>query len=70
MLVTQFDSKYYKKAAAEMRFVCADGDAIRDAIAGTVADGEGRVVVAKSSAYLPDGELASEFWVTWSFRRR
>ncbi len=70
MLVTQFDSKYYKKAAAQLRFVCEDGQAIAAAVAATMADAEGRTVVAKSAAYLPDGVLASEFWVTWSFRRK
>ena len=70
MLVTRFDSKYYKKAAGTLRFVCEDGEAIASAVAGTVADGEPRETVAHARAYLPDGALASEFWVTWSFRRR
>ena len=70
MLVTQFDSKYYKKAADTLRFVCEDGEAIGAAVEGTLADGEARTVVAHARAYLPDGVLASEFWVTWSFRRR
>ena len=70
MLVTQFDSKYYKKASAKLRFECKDGLAIAEAVDGTLADGEGRTVVAHSVATLPDGTVASEFWVTWSFRRR
>lgn len=70
MLVTRFDSRYYKKAAERLRFVCSDGEAIRRAIAETAATGEGTTVVAHSRALLPDGTLASEFWVTWSFRRR
>ena len=70
MLVTQFDSKYHKKAAGTLRFVCEDGGAIREAVAGTMADGEPRTTVAYASATLPDGTLASEFWVTWSFRRK
>ena len=70
MLVTQFDSKYYKKAADTLRFTCASGAEIEAAVAGTLADGEPRTVVAHSRGHLPDGLLASEFWVTWSFRRR
>lgn len=70
MLVTRFDSTYHKKAADTLRFVCEDGDAIADAVAGTLADGEGRTVVAVSEAHLPDGTLASRFEVTWSFRRK
>jgi len=70
MLVTQFDSKYYKKAADTLRFECTDGVKISEAVAGTLDDGEGRTVIAHSRAYLPEGTLASEFWVTWSFRRK
>ena len=70
MLVTQFDSKYYKKAAGPMRFVCDDGAAVREAVAGTLADGEPRTIVAHARAYLDGDVLASEFWVTWSFRRK
>ena len=70
MLVTQFDSKYHRKAAGKLRFVCEDGAAIGEAVAGTLADGEPRSVVAYARALLADGAVASEFWVTWSFRRR
>ena len=70
MLVTRFESEYHRKATATLRFVCEDGDAIRGAIDGTLADGEGRTTVARSRAYLPDGTLAAAFAVTWSFRRR
>lgn len=70
MLVTQFDSKYYKKVSQTLRLVCTSGDEIAEAVAGTVADGEGRTVVAHSQGFLPDGTLASEFWVTWSFRKK
>lgn len=70
MLVTRFDSQYLKKATDTLRFVCRDGEAIAAAVAGTLADGEGRTAVAVSEASLPDGTLASRFEVTWSFRRR
>ncbi len=70
MLVTRFDSRYYKKVTTTLTLVCEDGPAIAEAIAGTMADGEGRETVARSRGYLPDGTLASEFWVTWSFKRR
>ncbi len=70
MLVTQFDSKYYKKVSATLTCVCTDGLTIAEAVAKTLADGDGRTVVAHSAAFLPDGTLASEFWVTWSFRRK
>jgi len=70
MLVTQFDSKYYKKVSQTLRFVCQSGNEIAEAIEGTLADGKGREVVALSQGFLPDGTLASEFWVTWSFRKK
>ena len=70
MLVTRFDSAYFKKADATLRFVCRDGEAIAAAIARTVADGSPQTVLATSEAFLPDGTPASRFKVTWSFRRR
>jgi len=70
MLVTQFDSKYYKKVSKTLRLVCNSGNEIAEAVAGTMADGEGRTVIAHSQGFLPDGTLASEFWVTWSFRKK
>ena len=70
MLVTKVDCAFLKKANETLDFVCEDGAAIRDAIAGTLADGRGRVVEARSRAYLGDGRVASEFAVTWSFKRR
>lgn len=70
MLVTQFDSKYYKKVSQTLTFVCSSGREVAEAIAGTLADGQGREVVTHARAFLPDGTLASEFWVTWSFRKR
>ena len=68
MLVTQFDSKYYKKASDNLTFVCESGREIATAIEQSIASGEGKTVVAHAKAYLPDQVLASEFWVTWSFR--
>jgi hypothetical protein len=70
MLVTQFDSKYYKKVSQPLRFICHSGQDIQEAIAAAAKGGEGQQVVALSQAFLPDGTLASEFWVTWSFRRK
>ena len=70
MLVTRFDSEYYKKAADPLRFVCGDGEAIAAAVAGAVADGEARAVTVVSEAFLPGGVRASHFEVTWSFRRK
>lgn len=70
MLVTRVDSEYLKKATGTLRFVCGDGRAIAEAIAGTLDDGEARTVVATSESSLPDGTPASRFEVTWSFRRK
>ncbi len=70
MLVTRFDSRYHKKVSKTLTLVCEDGPAIANAIEGTLVDGEGRETVAYARGYLPDGQLASEFWITWSFKRR
>ena len=70
MLVTRFDSEYYKKASDTLRFECRSGGDIAAAVDEALRSGEGQTVVAVSEAFLPDGAPASRFKVTWSFRRR
>ncbi len=70
MLVTGFRSQFYKKATADLRLVCEDGHLIGEAVRGTLESGGGTTVAAKSRAFLPDGTLASEFEIIWSFKRK
>ena len=70
MLVVAIEGKFYKKAVSETRFVCSEGDAMKEAIEKAVSSGEPQTNRALSSGYNKAGELVAEFWVTWGFRKK
>ncbi len=70
MLVTNMESKFVKKATGVTTFRSEDGAKVREAIEQSVLTGEGRTVVAKTVGYSENGEVESEFLITWSFKAR
>ena len=70
LLVVAIEGKFYKKAVEQTRFVCGDGDAIREAVEKAISSGEPQTIRALSSGYNKADELVAEFWITWSFRRK
>jgi hypothetical protein len=70
MLVVKVESGYFKKATGLTTFVCEDGELIQKAIEETIADGEARMVRAKSVGKNKDGDVVAEFFITWSFKAK
>jgi hypothetical protein len=70
MLVVNIEAVFFKKASATLNFTCEDGDAIQQAIRQAIETGVSQVFVAKSTGRLPDGLVASEVRVTWSFKAK
>ena len=70
MLVTNMELKFGKKATGVTTFRSEDGAKVRAAIEESVLTGEGRTVVTKTVGYSENGEVESEFLVTWSFKAR
>jgi hypothetical protein len=70
MLVVKVDSEYFKKAIGRTSFVCEDGELFQKAIEETIATGEARIVKAKSIGKNKDGEIVTEFYITWSFKSK
>lgn len=68
MLVVRVDSEYFKKATGKTFFTCTDGLLFAKAIEETKATGEARTVKAKSIGKNKEGEVVSEFFITWSFK--
>ncbi len=68
MLVIGLEAKFLKKATDTVFFSCEDGDAIKDTIEASVASGEGKTIICKSTGKNLAGEIVSEFWITWSFK--
>jgi hypothetical protein len=70
LLVTEFRAVYKKKLVGDALFTFADVAAMRAVVNDAAAGPEPRVYVARSLARDPNGEVCSEFEVTWSFKSR
>ncbi|MEO7311638.1 MAG: DUF4442 domain-containing protein [Chitinophagaceae bacterium] len=70
MLVVKLEAVYLKKATERIYFTCTSGDAIKTAIEKSRTTGEGQAVECISIGKNKEGELVSEFKVTWSFKAR
>jgi hypothetical protein len=70
MLVTQFEAEFFKKADQLLLFTCTEGAEISAAIAQTLATGEGLTFRATSTGRLPDGTVAAQMRITWSFKMK
>lgn len=70
MLVVKLEANYYKKATGRTTFTCTDGEKLQQAVDESIATGEARTLVAKSTGTNSKGELVAEFFVTWSFKAK
>lgn len=70
MLVVKFEAQYFKKADAIVTFTCEDGAAIIATVDRAIETGEGQQVTAISTGRLPNGEIACQMAITWSFKSK
>jgi len=70
MLVTGLRMVFTKKIAGPSVFRFSDVAGMREAVQRAIASGEGVTYVARSSGHTADGAPASEFDITWSFKKR
>ena len=70
LLVTEVRSIYTKKIAGESQFTFREIGEMADTIERAARTGEPATYVARSLGRNESGEPASEFDVTWSFKRR
>jgi Domain of unknown function (DUF4442) len=68
MLVANNKSNFTKKATGRITFICKDGSQIKQAIAQTIATGEGQTVWMKSIGTNENGEQVSEMDFEWSIK--
>ena len=68
MLVTAVDGKFYKKATGLTRFICTDGNLIKETVEAAIQSGQPQSFKAISKGYNDKGEPVADFWVTWGFR--
>ena len=68
MLVLNMKASFTKKARTKVTFSCNDGGKIRNAIAQSIATGEGQTVDVKSVGIDKNGDVVAEFTFTWTFK--
>ena len=70
MLVTNLEAKYYKKATTKIQFICLDGAKISSSIKDACETGKSQICTMQSKGYDKDGVCVSEFFITWSLKKR
>ena len=68
MLVQNNTANFSKKATGRITFTCEDGHLIKDALAKTIATGEGQTIWMKSVGVNTDGVVVSTFKFEWTLR--
>ena len=70
LLVTNVHARYTKKVVGESQFTFREIGEMADTVERAARTGEPATYVARSIGRNASGEIASEFEVTWSFKRR
>jgi hypothetical protein len=70
MLVREVRGVFTKRILGESFFTFSDVPAMRAAVERAAMGGEAETFLARSVGRTADGAVASEFEVTWSFKRR
>ena len=68
MLVQNNTANFSKKATGRITFTCEDGHLIKDALAKTIATGDGQTIWMKSVGINSDGVVVSTFKFEWTVR--
>jgi len=68
MLVTYQTGTFTKKAIGRIRFICKDGERIKQTINKAIATGEGQTVIAISEGFDEQGDSVAKFEYTWSVK--
>lgn len=70
MLVLKMEAEFVKKAVSRIWFTCENGPELEAAVNSTLATGEGVTVTCRSTGRMSDGTVVSNFYITWTFKRR
>ena len=68
MLVANNKASFSKKARGRINFTCNDGDLIKEAIAKSIATGEGQTCWMKSIGKNSEGAIVSNFEFEWTVK--
>lgn len=70
MLVTEQKAKFTKKAVGIISFTCESGQEINDAVARTIATGEGEVLLLQSVGKDEKGDVVAVCEFQWSIKKK
>ena len=70
MLVIEMQSKFYKKATTEVKFICENGNEISNTIDNAINSDRGEVIITNSKGFDVNGDCVAEFSITWSFKAK
>ena len=70
LLVVAMEANYTKKAVGKINFTCSEGRKIQATVQQALESGKGEVVKVKSVGLDQTGDVVSEFYFTWSFKKR
>jgi hypothetical protein len=70
MLLREVRAVYTKRIQGRSRYVFSDVAGMQAVIERAAQSGESETYTGRSVGHSPDGEPASEFELTWSFKRR
>ena len=68
MLITNVESKYFKKGVDKTIFTCNDGLKIKEVVNEAYQTFSPQSITVKSEGYNQSNELIAEFLFTWSFK--
>ncbi len=68
MLVTYQTGTFTKKAVGRIRFICKDGERMKEIIAKAIETGEGQTILARSEGFNEQNESVSVFEFQWSVK--
>lgn len=70
MLVLGVEASFMKKAVGAIRFQCADGRIIEQAVLDAIRTGQGTVCDTISTGVDEQGRTVAEFKIRWSFKQK
>ena len=70
MYVTGFRAKYGVTAKSKIRFTCEVGDELEKLISEIERSGKPQEITLVSTGENVDGEMVSEFYITWSLKKK
>ncbi|PWJ41862.1 PaaI family thioesterase [Sediminitomix flava] len=69
-ILVDMKAEFHKKAVKGITFTCEMGEEIRETVKKASLSTEAQTITAKTVGKMADGTIVSEFYFTWSFKKR